>query len=69
MRTPMLVCCAAGFAAFLLSGCGQTGPLYLPVTPPSTIPAMPPASSAKPASTATAPAVAHTHNPPATATS
>lgn len=24
-----------------LSGCGQKGPLYLPVTPPRTIPSMP----------------------------
>ncbi|HVC28298.1 MAG TPA: lipoprotein [Gammaproteobacteria bacterium] len=50
----------------LLSGCGQKGPLYLPVTPPRSIPTMPPAAAtAKPPSTATYPAKAQTHNPPA----
>ncbi|MGA9854952.1 MAG: lipoprotein [Gammaproteobacteria bacterium] len=51
----------------LLSGCGQKGPLYLPVTPPRTIPGMPPAATTvKPPPTATHPAQAQTHNPPAT---
>ncbi|HVA54518.1 MAG TPA: lipoprotein [Gammaproteobacteria bacterium] len=50
----------------LLSGCGQKGPLYLPVTPPRTIPTMlPAATTAKPPATATHPAQAQTHNPPA----
>jgi predicted small lipoprotein YifL len=50
----------------LLSGCGQKGPLYLPVTPPRTIPKMPPAATtAKPPSTAMHLPQAQTHTLPA----
>jgi len=43
-----------------LAGCGQKGPLYLPVTPPRTIPPMPQAATHPPAAT--------THPAPAAAT-
>ncbi|MGH8399013.1 MAG: LPS translocon maturation chaperone LptM [Gammaproteobacteria bacterium] len=42
----------------LLASCGQKGPLYLPVTPPRTIPAMPGAATHAPAATSRAPAAA-----------
>ncbi|HKT31058.1 MAG TPA: lipoprotein [Gammaproteobacteria bacterium] len=45
-----------------LAGCGQKGPLYLPVTPPRTIPPMP--AQAPPTSTTHAPTAA-THSAPA----
>ncbi|MGH8280619.1 MAG: LPS translocon maturation chaperone LptM [Gammaproteobacteria bacterium] len=48
-----------------LVGCGQKGPLYLPVTPPRTIPPMPQATThTAPAATHAAPATA-THSAPA----
>jgi predicted small lipoprotein YifL len=56
---------SAPYVLFLLlaglAGCGQKGPLYLPVTPPRTIPPMPQAAthSAPAASSHTAPAVTY----------
>lgn len=48
-----------------LAGCGQKGPLYLPVTPPRTIPPMPQTTThVSPAATHAAPATA-THSAPA----
>ncbi|MGH8414696.1 MAG: LPS translocon maturation chaperone LptM [Gammaproteobacteria bacterium] len=54
MRIP--VPAAAVILTCLLAGCGQKGPLYLPVTPPRTIPAMPGAATHAPAATSRAPA-------------
>ncbi|HVC36871.1 MAG TPA: lipoprotein [Gammaproteobacteria bacterium] len=66
MRT-LLVTCFALVLPVLMAGCGQKGPLYLPVTPPRTIPAMPPAATtAKPPATARSPAQVQPHNPSAT---
>ncbi|HKV97696.1 MAG TPA: lipoprotein [Gammaproteobacteria bacterium] len=62
MRRPVLVCLAFLLLAGL-AGCGQKGPLYLPVTPPRTIPSMPQAAThAAPASaTHSAPAASKPH--------
>ncbi|MGH8283662.1 MAG: LPS translocon maturation chaperone LptM [Gammaproteobacteria bacterium] len=46
----------AAILTCLLAGCGQKGPLYLPVTPPRTIPAMPGATTHVPAAVSHAPA-------------
>ncbi|MDE1886914.1 MAG: lipoprotein [Gammaproteobacteria bacterium] len=64
MRHPVLVCLAFLLLA-ALAGCGQKGPLYLPVTPPRTIPSMPQATThSTSAATHAAPASA-THSAPA----
>jgi len=42
---------AATLAVLALAGCGQTGPLYLPVVPPMPKP-LPPESSSAPVGTA-----------------
>ena len=48
-----------------LAGCGQKGPLYLPVTPPRTIPPMPQAATrAAPAATTRSASPAATHPVP-----
>ncbi|MHB8425700.1 MAG: LPS translocon maturation chaperone LptM [Gammaproteobacteria bacterium] len=42
MRHTLAALATAAVFAAALAGCGQKGPLYLPVTPPRTIPPMPP---------------------------
>lgn len=51
-----------------LAACGQKGPLYLPVTPPRTIPPMPNATTHAPsAATSSVPAAASQLAPPTAA--
>ncbi|MGB9429119.1 MAG: lipoprotein [Gammaproteobacteria bacterium] len=65
MRTLLPVVIFVGVFSALSAGCGQKGPLYLPVTPPRTIPRMPPAATtARPAATALPPTQAQPSNPP-----
>jgi len=69
MRTLLVTCLAVIVLPALLTGCGQKGPLYLPVTPPRTIPVMPPtATTAKPPTTARPPLQAQPYSPHPAAT-
>ncbi|HKS93430.1 MAG TPA: lipoprotein [Gammaproteobacteria bacterium] len=64
MRRGVFVCLVFLLPAGL-AGCGQKGPLYLPVTPPRTIPTLPQAAThSAPAATHAAP-VSATRSAPA----
>lgn len=61
MHSRLTVLGYAATLALLLAGCGQKGPLYLPLTPPRTIPPLP---ATKPPAATTTPAAPRVNPPP-----